>query len=62
MFFCMLYRKKYSFYKGMNIIVCFNMIFRLKDYVCMLFLIFVIIVVILIVIGVIYMFYVDLEK
>ncbi|MCY8462194.1 FtsX-like permease family protein [Bacillus spizizenii] len=61
-FFRMLYRKKHSFYKGTNIIVRSNMIFRLKDHARMLFLTSVITAVILTATGVIYMFYADLEK
>ncbi|WP_024122960.1 FtsX-like permease family protein [Bacillus halotolerans] len=61
-FFRMLYRKKHSFYKGTNIIVRSNMIFRLKDHARMLFLTSVITAVILTATGVIYMFYADLER
>lgn len=61
-FFRMLYRKKHSFYKGTNIIVRSNMIFRLKDHARMLFLTSVITAVILTATGVIYMFYADLQR
>ncbi|MDR4433116.1 ABC transporter permease [Bacillus tequilensis] len=61
-FFRMLYRKKHSFYKGTNIIVRSNMIFRLKDHARMLFLTSIITAVILTATGVIYMFYSDLQR
>ncbi|OLQ56117.1 peptide ABC transporter permease [Bacillus licheniformis] len=61
-FFRTLYRKKHSFYKGTNIIVRSNMIFRLKDHARMLFLTSIITAVILTATGVIYMFYADLQR